>query len=497
MTERPREFRRRIAVEAFSRDVRGVLRAVHALLGPGREGWVVGGAVRDALLGRAVGDLDLAVPTGALGLGRALADGLGWSFVTLDAERGVCRIAGDLQIDIADFRGPDLGADLAGRDFTVNALAASVAALVDEGMADVEDVTGGLSDLLARRVRVCGPRSLAEDPVRTLRVAVLAVQPGWSVDPDVESAARAAAPSLRESSAERVRDELVALVNGPGAGQGFRLLDRLGVVDVVLPESAAMRSTPQPAPHRFDVWEHSLRAVEAMDEIAARLDRLAPWGDELAGHLAEGLGDGLGRAGALKLAALLHDVAKPETWSEADGRVRFIGHDVIGAERARGIAGRLRLSGRATGVLGRLVAQHLRPMHLTQAGRITRRARYRFFRDLGEDARDLLLLALADAAGMDGRPPLEVWAGAGGAVLRSLMEGVAEASAEASAPPLLDGDDVMAAVGIGPGPMVGRLLADLREAQALGHIQTREEALASVRRATRPPLGAPRDGLAE
>jgi poly(A) polymerase len=485
---------RHVAVEAFSRDVRGVLRAVDGLLGPGREGWVVGGAVRDALLGRTAGDLDLAVPTGALRLGRALADGLGWSFVLLDAQRGVCRIVGDLQIDIADFRGPDLGADLAGRDFTVNALAASVAALVDEGVAEVEGVTGGLADLEAKRVRLCGPRALAEDPVRTLRVAVLAVQPGWSVDPGLESVALAAAPSLRESAAERVRDELVALVNGPAAGRGFRLLDRFGVVDIVLPENAAMRSTPQPAPHRFDVWEHSLRAVEAMDEIAAHLDRLAPWGEELAGHLAEDLGDGLGRAGALKLAALLHDVAKPETRAEVDGRVRFIGHDVIGAERARGIAGRLRFSGRATGMLCRLVAQHLRPMHLTQAGRITRRARYRFFRDLGEDSRDLLLLALADGAGMDGRPPLEVWAGAGGAVLRALMEGAAEARAVASTPSLLDGDEVMAAVGIGPGPMVGRLLAGLREAQALGHIRTREEALASVRRATRLSRDAPRDG---
>ena len=184
-------------------------------------------------------------------------------------------------------------------------------------------------------------------------------------------------------------------------------------------------------------------------------------------------------------------MAKPETRTEVDGRVRFIGHDVIGAERARAIAGRLRLSGRATGVLGRLVAQHLRPMHLTQAGRITRRARYRFFRDLGEDARDLLLLALADAAGMDGRPPLEVWADAGGAVLRALMEGAAEARTAASTPPLLDGDDVMAAVGIGPGPMVGRLLAELREAQALGRVTTREEALASVRRATRPSPDTP------
>src|SRR5262249_20163019 len=163
-------------------------------------------------------------------------------------------------------------------------------------------------DLAARRVRLCGPRALADDPVRALRAASLAVRPGWSVDPEVEAAARAAAPALAESSAERVRDELIALVSGSAAGRGFRLLDRFGAMDVVLPERGAMRSTAHPAPHRFDVWEHSLRAVEAMDEVAARLERLAPWGEELARHLAAPLGDGLARAGALKLAALLHDV---------------------------------------------------------------------------------------------------------------------------------------------------------------------------------------------
>src|SRR5262249_43530236 len=204
-------------------------------------------------------------------------------------------------------------------------------------------------------------------------------------------------PGLAGVSAERVRDELVAMLEGT-AGPALRMLDRFACLEVILPESEAMRRTPQSLPHRFDVWEHSLRAVEAMDEVRLGLADLDPGRGDLAPHLAEALGDRLTRGGVLGLAALLHDVAKPETRAEVDGRTRFIGHDSLGAARAEVIAARLRLSGRATAVLAQLVRQHLRPMHLAQSGAITRRARYRFFRALGEEARDLLLLALADAA---------------------------------------------------------------------------------------------------
>jgi poly(A) polymerase len=162
--------------------------------------------------------------------------------------------------------------------------------------------------------------------------------------------------------------------------------------------------------------------------------------------------------------------------------VRFIGHDVAGAARVAGIGERWRLSRRATGVLERLVRHHLRPMHLALAGPITRRARHRFFRDLGEDAPDLLLLALADAAGLRGDDPLVVWAGEGGRVLRELMAGAAEERALAAAPPLVTGEDVMAAFALAPGPEVGRLLARAREAQALGLVATREEALSLLAR---------------
>ncbi len=478
----------RVALLAFPAPARRALERLSPLLGSA-PGWLVGGALRDALLGRAVSELDVAVPAGAFALGRALADALpGSGFVTLDERRGTCRVASDVQIDIADLRAPSLADDLRGRDFTVNALAASLHDLVLGGGALVEDVTGGLADLAARVIRPCGARSLHDDPLRALRAVRLAIRPGWRLHPTTELAIRGTAPQVAGVSAERVRDELMAILAEAAGSAGLRLLDRLGVLAVLLPESLPMRETPQPEPHRFDVWEHSLRAVDAADELVARLDTLDPWGPELDVHLAEALGDGLTRRELLKLAALLHDVAKPQTRSVEGGRIRFIGHDVLGAERAAVVAQRWRLSRRASSALQRLVAEHLRPMHLASSGGITRRARYRFFRDLGEEARDLLLLSLADAAAVSGDSPLLVWAGPGGVVLRELMQGMAEEARAAEAPPLLRGEDVMAAFGLGPGPEVGRLLARAREAQALGLVSSRAEALRYLRRAADPPL---------
>ena len=192
--------------------------------------------------------------------------------------------------------------------------------------------------------------------------------------------------------------------------------------------------------------------------------------------MTEGLGGALDRAAVLKLAALLHDVAKPETRRLVGGRVRFFEHDVIGAARARAIGERWRLPERAVALLERLVRHHLRPMHLGQVGAVTRRARYRFYRDLGADTRDLLLLALVDGAAVTGASPLAVWRRAG--LLRDLLGGWRDADSAAAAPPLLRGEDVMTRFALPPGPVVGHLLARAREAQDLGIVRTREEALA-------------------
>ncbi|PYO01333.1 MAG: hypothetical protein DMD91_08100, partial [Candidatus Rokuibacteriota bacterium] len=161
------------------------------------------------------------------------------------------------------------------------------------------------------------------------------------------------------------------------------------------------------------------------------------------------------RGHALKLAALFHDVAKPETRRAIGGRVRFFEHDLIGATAA-------------TSLVETLVRHHLRPMHLAAAATITPRARYRFYRDLGPDTRDLLALALVDAAAVRGEPPRRVWRRA--TLLRDLLAGWSEQQEVAAAPPLLRGDDVMRHFELQPGPEVGRLLRSAREAQDLGRV---------------------------
>lgn len=486
---RPPSSPRLVLLSDFPPVHRTVLVTLAQLLGPSGEAFVVGGAVRDLLLSReVVEDLDLAVPSGALATARSLASRLGGAFVALDEARGAARVVikgepGDRQVDLTDFRASTLEGDLRARDFSVNAIAVSLAPLVRDGRARPVDPTGGIADLARRRLRLAAPRAFADDPVRALRGVRLATELGFALDAEAKRKATDIAPELAAVAPERIREELVRLLGLPRASRGLREMDRLGLLEAIIPEIGPMKSASQPKPHRFSVWEHSLKALEALELLLGQLSSLAPHGEQLVEHVAEPLGDGLTRGEAIKLAALLHDVAKPQTRRVIEGRIRFIGHDLEGAVTARAIGLRFRLSGRAVDVVTRLVRYHLRPMHLGQVAAVTRRARYRFFRDLGAEARDLLLLTLADAAAVRGGSPLDVWRGPAGRLVADLMRGWEEDQVQAAAPPLVRGEDVMAAFNIPPGPAVGRLLRLAREAQDLGVVTTREEALAYVRRA--------------
>ncbi|MGH7312395.1 MAG: HD domain-containing protein, partial [Candidatus Rokuibacteriota bacterium] len=315
-----------------------------------------------------------------------------------------------------------------------------------------------------------------EDPVRTLRGVRLEATLGFRLTPTTARAIAANAPGLARVAPERVRDEMAGLLALADTARALRRADRLRLLGAVLPEVEPMRMTRQSPPHRFAVLEHSLRAVAGADIVVARPHALAPFGEELAGHLSEPLGGGFERGHALKLAALLHDVAKPQTRRLVGGRARFFEHDVLGEAAVRALGERLRLPRAVTTVLARLVRHHLRPMHLGGAGEVTARARYRFYRDLGPETRDLLLLALVDAASVRGQSPLAVWPRA--ALIRDLLRGWERERQTAAAPPLLRGEDIMTRFGMSPGPAVGWLLGRAREAQHLGLVSTREEALA-------------------
>ena len=457
-----------------------------ALDGPA---WLVGGPVRDLLLGRPLRDVDLALPADSVTAARALAERLGGAFVPVGEAHGMARVVlpgpPPVHIDLGDLRGPSLEADLAARDVTIDALAVDLGALLG-GAAPIQDPTGGLGDLAARRLRACGPSAFVDDPVRVLRLLRLAHQLEFAIDPGTEGLARASAPALSSAAAERVRDELTHVLRLARSAPAVRRADAWSALEAILPEIVAMRDAAQSPPHRFTVWEHSLRALEAADALAEDLGLLAPHDARVAASFEEAMGSGLTRREVWKLAVLLHDVAKPETRSvDPDGRARFTGHDRLGAERARAIAARLRWPNRAGEVLAQLVRQHLRPMHLGMLDEVSRRARYRFHRDVGEEVLALVCLTIADAAGTDGRGPGLVYRGPTRALLESLLEGERPAAEESAAPPLVRGEDVMAALALSPGPAVGEALRRAREAQALGLVATRDEALAWLARSPR------------
>jgi putative nucleotidyltransferase with HDIG domain len=470
-----------------------------------RAVYLVGGTVRDALLGRPSHDIDLVTPGDGLRMARRVADALGGAFYPLDAARGVGRVLfvrpqpqGErLLIDIARFRGASLEADLRGRDFTVNAMAVDLAGSLQA----VLDPLGGLEDLQSRRLRLCAPSAIADDPARALRAVRQSMALGLRIDRETRAAIRRDGCCLAACSAERVREEFIAILEGPKPAGALRALDALGVLEAVVPEVAAMRGLEQPSPHAFTLWEHTLHVVDSLDRVlaviepdrtdstaaAVGLGMIAPQLDrfraDLQAHLAQTWPDDRQTRGLLMLSALLHDVGKPQTQAiDENGQVRFFGHALVSAELAETRARALRLSRSEVQRVATIVRYHMRPMMLTREPKVTRRAIYRFFRDTdGEAGVDVCLLALADHLGTAGVAlDAEEWGRYVG-VAATLLEAYFRKRSQVVEPPaLLTGKDIISALGIPQGPQIGRLLEALWEAQASGEVSTRDEALSFV-----------------
>ncbi len=464
--------------------------------------WLVGGYVRDRLLGRVSHDLDFVVPFGGLALARRVADRLGGAFYALDEERDTGRAIlsnghGHVVIvDVARWRSGDLSADLTARDFTINALAYDIV-----GHGGITDPTGGLADLKAGVLRAPLPTAFRDDPIRLLRAVRLEVQLGFSIEPRTLAWLQRDAPLIAWVAAERVRDEMVRLLALPGVARGLSRLDELGLLPFMLPELAQCRGVMQSEPHYLDVYGHTLQTVFHTEALLRALNllpgaggegadsplsvvptALMPFADRLRAHLASETSAGRNRAQMLLWAALGHDWGKPLTRTVEEGRVRFLTHDEKGAEL---VAERLRTLAFSTDeikLVSTIVRHHMRPSLLAREGVLTRRAIYRFFRDTGDAGIETLLLSLADRLGTYG-PYLggDAWEERLQFIARMLTAYYEQPEVVAPSP-LVSGGDLITELGIAPGPLVGQLLAQVREAQAAGEVTTRDEALAFARR---------------
>jgi poly(A) polymerase len=450
-----------------------------------RRAWLVGGAVRDRLLDRVdpagPPDLDVVVDRDVRGAARALARAERAAAFELSEAFGAWRVVGRgqaWQVDLAPLHGDSLEADLAARDLTVNALAEPL----DGG--PLVDLHGGLDDLERGRLRMVAPQAFAADPLRVLRLARLAVELRFAIDPDTAAAARAHAGAVAGVAQERVFAELSRIVTAPAAVEGMALMDDLWLTGAVLPEVAALRGVQQSDYHHRDVHGHTLEVLGAT--VALEADPAVAVGEQLApptrALLAEPLADGLTRGGALRFGALLHDAAKPQTRIELPGgRVGFPDHDRLGAQLARAALGRLRASERLRAHVAGLARHHLRLGFLVHEAPLERRRLHAYLRACGDVAADVTLLSVADRQATRGRK-------ADIAIARHLELArvvLAEALAERAAgsrPRLVRGDELAAALGLAPGPVVGRLLAELDAAAFAGEVRTREQAIDHARR---------------
>jgi poly(A) polymerase len=468
----------------------------------GVQSYLVGGFVRDIMLGRATADIDIAVAADAPEIASQVASVLGGRYVLLDKENGVGRVVrlddknkpndSEWEIDFATLQG-DITADLARRDFTIDAMAIGLdnftASVPDT--AKIIDPFHSRDDLEKGIIRAVSETCFKDDAVRLIRGVRLAAELDFIIDSETDILIRADSCTITSVAGERTREELLRLLALPRAGRWLSYLDDTGLLTALIPELEASRGVDQPKMHVWDVLKHSLQTVRTvefllresgLDYAGEELLATVPWTEDIRRHFDAEISRGSTRRSLLKLAALLHDIAKPQTKStDATGRTRFLRHSEEGAVVTAKVLERLRFSTKEIKLVELLVKYHLRPTQMGREELPTRRAIYRYFRDTGVAGIDILFLSLADhlaarGAGLD----ITQW----GEHCRTVEYILTQHTEETSLPlpvKLIDGHDIMKIFGLSPGPGVGQLLEAVNEARAVGEVQTRQQAMEYIK----------------
>jgi poly(A) polymerase len=440
--------------------------------------YLVGGTVRDLLLGDQPKDIDL-VCRNAKDFACRLGGRRNAAVVLMEKKpdepcyRVVDREHPDNFLDIAEMRGLTIFDDLSRRDFTINAMAAEIR---EDGTAGpLLDPSTGAADLEQKTIKMTGPGSLVSDPLRILRAVRFSAGLGFTVDLQTREEMRRRAPLLRGVSGERIMTELLLILQTPQSSSFVREMDQLGILDVLFPEIVPMKGCAQNGFHHKDVWEHSLLVAENCEEVLYNLtSHFGGWDGEIVSNLAVN-----SRLPLLKLSALLHDIGKPQTggMSPETGRRTFYGHHKAGALIVTALAGRMSMSCRDRDLLILLVSEHLHVLSLS-VHNVKASTRMKWFRKMKENVIPAIILGMADIKSSLGSESTVKWRNHFLEWSRNTVGTYYETiRTRLASQNLVTGRDLIA-LGMAPGPDMGRLLDMLRNAQDTGEISTRDDALA-------------------
>jgi len=472
-----------------------------------RKVFLVGGFLRDLLLGRESKDFDLVPEGNAEKFARSFASEVGGSFVLLDEKNRIYRVVIQkiskkkdkeiFNLDFSQMRGEKIEKDLLLRDFTIDAMAVRLD-LIEGNFGILRrpkllsrvivDPYGGMVDLKKKVMRKTSPRIFDDDPLRLLRGYRLAATLEFAIERETEDEIKEKVDLIKGTARERVRDELFKILSTSQSYQCIRRLHKVGLLSRIIPEIEMMKEKPENYYHREGLWGHSLETLKSLEEILASLAKLFPgMSRKIMAHFAEKIFGEVERKSLLKWAAIFHDIGKPKTIKREEGRVRFFGHEEAGTSLVIEIMERLKFSNKAIKITARIVEHHMRPGNLSEALQLTDRAIHRFFRDLSEEGVDTLLLSLADRYSYRKILPerdKELGSEMSRKSIKKHEKTVGKMLSryyyhkERILPkPLVRGDEIMECFNLPQGPLIGKLLRRVGEAQAGGKLKNREKAL--------------------
>ncbi len=461
----------------------------------GLKVYLVGGAVRDLFIEKKISkrvDLDFAVSENALLLGKKIARAIGGSFVVLDKINNTARVLYRrnnrvFELDFTDFRAKTLKEDLRRRDYSINTLCCELSSLAREKVNSdiIIDYFNARQDIKNKSLRLTRRDNIKDDPLRILRGFSLCSQFGFSFEKKTVLLIKKNVLALRKAAVERISEELEKIFSASFSHSQVLDMDKLGILEVILPEISGLRGLDQGLFHHKDVWGHSLETLKQLEKLLRNLPQNLPARYErgVKKYLSQSLSYKRPRLWILKLASLLHDIGKPETRSIGlDAKVHFYTHEKAGSLIAGKIGKRLKLSGREIALLKNIVLYHLRAGQLVNRSP-GKRAKFRFFRDTRDDAALILLLTIADRRAMQGVLSKtkefiflehELWA--------MFIDFFKKRRQKIRNKPLIDGHELMGSLSIPQGPFIGYLLRQIEEVQALKIATTKEQAIALAKK---------------
>ncbi|MEK6590756.1 MAG: HD domain-containing protein [Nitrospinota bacterium] len=476
--------------------------------------FLVGGIIRDSIIStffhsdifpkrnesrQQVLDLDFATGGDALVFGKKVGDSVNGSYFPLDKERSVSRVVikspsfpplirgsegGLIILDFSRIRGEGIEDDLRKRDFTINSIAISLNNLFSNNELKLIDPTGGIKDIEERVIRMYDKNVIDDDPLRMLRAIKFESRLGFTMDSLLEVLIEENGYKLKNSSGERVRDELFNILSRRESYRYIQKLKELLLLRDIIPEIDTMdrdfTSVPEQERHyRYLLWDHSLNTLKTIEILLENLSNIFfKRHQQIDGILSSLLEHGISCKEILKLSALMHDAGKPQARIvNKSGEWQFINHEIIGAEMGEKLGQRLKLGNNAIKIMTSIIKNHMRPILLSRERIVTNRAIFRFFRDTQRDGVLICLLSIADIHATRGSGIFDDVAEDIEGLVKRMLDFYFEDFTKQIGSPLISGNEIMERLGIKSGKEIGEILKNIEEYRAEGVILNKEDAL--------------------